>query len=236
AVYDSLFEHVVAPLARAYAPQLILLSAGFDGHRDDPLADVELTEDGFAALAGTVRRLAAELEAPVGAVLEGGYDLRALAASTAATLRVLTAADPPPAGDVPMTPQARAAAARLAERWPAPAVRRFARGTGVVGTVAGAVGVVAGAVWSGVVAVGVVAGAVTVVAGAGVELGLPTSATSPTAIAAAASASTTHVSSTGRRQLGGGWIRVRVASPHSRHQLWSACSVELQRGHSSAPG
>jgi len=122
AVYDSLFEHVVAPLARAYAPQLILLSAGFDGHRDDPLADVELTEDGFAALAGTVRRLAAELEAPVGAVLEGGYDLRALAASTAATLRVLTAADPPPAGDVPMTPQARAAAARLAERWPALAV------------------------------------------------------------------------------------------------------------------
>jgi len=119
AVYRSLLAHVVAPLARAYAPQLVLLSAGFDAHRDDPLADVELTEDGFAALAGTVRRVAAELEAPVGAVLEGGYDLRALAASTAATLRVLTARDPPPADEVPVSAEARAAAARLAVRWPA---------------------------------------------------------------------------------------------------------------------
>jgi len=119
ALYLSLLEHVVAPLARAYAPQLVLLSAGFDAHRDDPLADVELTDGGFAALAGSVRRLAAELEVPVGAVLEGGYDLRALAASTAATLRVLTAADPPPSVDVPVAPEARAAAARLAEHWPA---------------------------------------------------------------------------------------------------------------------
>ena len=119
ALYLSLLEHVVAPLARAYAPQLVLLSAGFDAHRDDPLADVELTDGGFAALAGSVRRLAAELEVPVGAVLEGGYDLRALAASTAATLRVLTAADPPPALDVPVAPEARTAAARLAEHWPA---------------------------------------------------------------------------------------------------------------------
>ncbi|HEX7292785.1 MAG TPA: histone deacetylase [Conexibacter sp.] len=119
ALYASLLEHVVVPLALAYAPQLVLISAGFDAHRDDPLAGVALTEDGFAALTGTLRRLAAELEAPIGAVLEGGYDLRALAASTAATLRVLTAADPPPARDVPTMPEARAAAARLAAHWPA---------------------------------------------------------------------------------------------------------------------
>jgi acetoin utilization deacetylase AcuC-like enzyme len=119
ALYASLLEHVVAPLARAYGPQLILISAGFDAHRDDPLAGIELTEGGFAALTGTVRRLAAELEVPVGAVLEGGYDLRALAASTAATLRVLTAPDPPRAHDVPLVPEAQAAAARLAEHWPA---------------------------------------------------------------------------------------------------------------------
>jgi acetoin utilization deacetylase AcuC-like enzyme len=65
-----------------------------------------------------VRRLAAELEVPVGAVLEGGYDLRALAASTAATLRVLTAVDPPPAVVVPVAPEAQAARERLAIRWP----------------------------------------------------------------------------------------------------------------------
>jgi len=118
AVYASLLELVIAPLARAYQPQLVLISAGFDAHRDDPLASLELTTDGFAGLAGTVRRLAAELEVPVGAVLEGGYELRALAASTVATLRVLTAPEPPAARDVPSTPEARAAAARLAEHWP----------------------------------------------------------------------------------------------------------------------
>jgi acetoin utilization deacetylase AcuC-like enzyme len=119
AVYASLLEHLVVPLARAYAPQLILVSAGFDAHRDDPLAEMQVTEDGFAAMAGTVRRLGAELEAPVGAVLEGGYDLRALAASTAATLRVLSAADPPRAAEVALVPQARDALARLADHWPA---------------------------------------------------------------------------------------------------------------------
>jgi len=119
ALYASLLERVVAPLGLAYRPQLILISAGFDAHRDDPLADIELTESGFAALTGTMRRLAAELEVPVGAVLEGGYDLRALAASTAAMLHVLTAPDPPAAIDVPLVPEARLAAARLAEHWPA---------------------------------------------------------------------------------------------------------------------
>jgi acetoin utilization deacetylase AcuC-like enzyme len=123
ALYASLLEHVVAPLARAYRPQLVLISAGFDAHRDDPLADMELTESGFAALTGTVRRLAAELEVPVGAVLEGGYDLRALAASTAAMLGVLTAVEPPAAVDVPVAPEAAAAVARLSEHWPALAAR-----------------------------------------------------------------------------------------------------------------
>jgi acetoin utilization deacetylase AcuC-like enzyme len=118
AVYASLVEHVVAPLARAYEPQLVLVSAGFDAHRDDPLARIALSEEGFAAMAGTVRRLGAELEAPVAAVLEGGYDLRALAASTAATLRVLTAPDPPPAADVAVATEARTAGERLARHWP----------------------------------------------------------------------------------------------------------------------
>ncbi|HMJ01897.1 MAG TPA: histone deacetylase [Conexibacter sp.] len=119
ALYASLLEHVVVPLARAYEPQLVLISAGFDAHRDDPLAGVELTEGGFAAMSGTVRRLAADLGVSVGAVLEGGYDLHALAASTAATLRVLTAPDPPPAVDVAVAPEARAALERLVPHWPA---------------------------------------------------------------------------------------------------------------------
>jgi acetoin utilization deacetylase AcuC-like enzyme len=118
ALYGSLLEHVVTPLARAYEPQLVLVSAGFDAHRDDPLAGLALTASGFAEMTGTVRRLAAELEVPVGAVLEGGYDLDALAASTVATLQVLTAPDPPPAPDVEIAPEANAALARLAPHWP----------------------------------------------------------------------------------------------------------------------
>jgi acetoin utilization deacetylase AcuC-like enzyme len=117
-IYVSLLEHVVAPLARAYEPRLVLISAGFDAHRDDPLAGMRVTEAGFAAMAGIMRRLGAELDASVGAVLEGGYDLRALAASALATLRVMTGVDGSPQLDVPVAPQAREAAERLAAHWP----------------------------------------------------------------------------------------------------------------------
>jgi acetoin utilization deacetylase AcuC-like enzyme len=118
--YASLLEHVVVPLARAYEPRLILVSAGFDAHRDDPLASLSLTEAGFAAMTGTVRRLGAELGAPVGGVLEGGYALGALARSTAATLQVLTAPEPPAAvADLPVAVESTAALERLSAHWPA---------------------------------------------------------------------------------------------------------------------
>ncbi len=102
ALWTSLVEHAVVPLARAYAPGLILLSAGFDAHRDDPLATCTVTEDGFAAMAGSMRRLADELDVPLGVVLEGGYDLDALARSLEAVLRVVgaEAGPPPPTGAV----------------------------------------------------------------------------------------------------------------------------------------
>lgn len=114
-VYRALVDHVVVPAARAYAPQLVLISAGFDAHAADPLAGCTVTEAGFAGMAASVRRLAAELEVPVGLVLEGGYDLQALASSLAATLEVL-ARDPGTSGaePAPRHPLADAAAARLA--------------------------------------------------------------------------------------------------------------------------
>jgi acetoin utilization deacetylase AcuC-like enzyme len=82
----GLVQHVVAPIAHSYAPDLLLVSAGFDAHRDDPLANCDLTEDSFAAMAACMRILSKELDAPLGFVLEGGYDLDALAASAAATI------------------------------------------------------------------------------------------------------------------------------------------------------
>ena len=82
----SLVEHVVAPIARAFAPDLVLVSAGFDAHRDDPLANCTLSEDSYGQMAAAVRALAREAGVPLGFTLEGGYDLRALAASVAATM------------------------------------------------------------------------------------------------------------------------------------------------------
>jgi len=89
--FVSLVEHVVVPLARAYGPQLVLVSAGFDAHVEDPLADCRVTEDGFAEMARSLVRVAAEFGAPLGAVLEGGYALKALGRSVAATMEVLGA-------------------------------------------------------------------------------------------------------------------------------------------------
>jgi acetoin utilization deacetylase AcuC-like enzyme len=82
-------DDVVLPAIRAFEPQLLLVSAGFDAHRADPLAQCELEAESFAAMAGRVRDAARELGVPLGAVLEGGYDLKALASSVAATLEAL---------------------------------------------------------------------------------------------------------------------------------------------------
>ncbi|HEV7459434.1 MAG TPA: histone deacetylase [Solirubrobacteraceae bacterium] len=117
--YVSLVEHVVAPVAREFQPELVLVSAGFDAHPSEPLAGCRVTEAGFAAMTGTLRRLCAELgDVPLGMVLEGGYDLGALARSTGSTLEVLGADGPPPAADVAVHPLAVEAAARAARYWP----------------------------------------------------------------------------------------------------------------------
>jgi acetoin utilization deacetylase AcuC-like enzyme len=116
--FVSLVAHVVGPLARAYAPGLILVSAGFDAHADDPLADCRVTDEGYAAMAASVRALAAELGVPAGLVLEGGYDLGALSRSLCAVLATFAADDAPAPPDVPVHPLAAEAQARLAAgRW-----------------------------------------------------------------------------------------------------------------------
>jgi len=78
------FEARILPALDAFAPELLLVSAGFDAHRADPLAGLELEEDDFgwvtARLAEAARRHA---QGRMMSVLEGGYDLRALAGSAA---------------------------------------------------------------------------------------------------------------------------------------------------------
>jgi acetoin utilization deacetylase AcuC-like enzyme len=96
ATWLSLVEHIVVPAARAFDPDLILVSAGFDAHRDDPLADCRLETGSFAAMALHVRALGEAVGAPAGGVLEGGYDLAALASSVAASLEALAEGGEPP--------------------------------------------------------------------------------------------------------------------------------------------
>ena len=116
--YRSLCEHVVVPLARAFEPQLVLVSAGFDAHHADPLASCRVTEAGFASMTASLRRVCAELEAPLGLVLEGGYAVEALAGSICALLPVLGHPAVPEAEAVAAHPLAVEAIARLEPYWP----------------------------------------------------------------------------------------------------------------------
>jgi acetoin utilization deacetylase AcuC-like enzyme len=110
-VFLSLVEHVVVPAAHAYAPGLVLVSAGFDAHVDDPLAMCRVTDAGYGAMGAAVRRLADDLDVPLGIVLEGGYDLGALSRGMVATMEAVLADDVPPA-DPSLAVHELAAAAR----------------------------------------------------------------------------------------------------------------------------
>jgi acetoin utilization deacetylase AcuC-like enzyme len=119
AAFTSLVEHVVRPLAREYAPDLVLLSAGYDAHADDPLAGCVVTDAGYAAMSASVRAMADELAVPLGIVLEGGYDLGALARGVVITLETVAAAAPPAVAEIALHPLAARAHERLAAgRWP----------------------------------------------------------------------------------------------------------------------
>ena len=111
----SLVQHVVAPIARAFRPGLIAISAGYDAHRDDPLADCRVETEGYADMAATMREEAARLDAPLLVCLEGGYDRAALAASVLATIEALGSEREAPAAP---TEPARPYIERQRQRWP----------------------------------------------------------------------------------------------------------------------
>jgi acetoin utilization deacetylase AcuC-like enzyme len=85
--YLSIFDDLLLPIARQFQPEFVLISAGFDCHHRDPLGGMRVTEAGFTAMARRMTRLAAEsCGGKVVAVLEGGYDLQALAAGARAVI------------------------------------------------------------------------------------------------------------------------------------------------------
>lgn len=90
--FRPVFADQLLPRLRSFAPELILISAGFDAHDSDPLALMRLNEDDFSWATQQICSLAEQCcEARVVSSLEGGYDLPALARSVAAHLRALMA-------------------------------------------------------------------------------------------------------------------------------------------------
>jgi acetoin utilization deacetylase AcuC-like enzyme len=80
--YREVFQNVLVPAANTFKPEFVVISAGFDAHRDDPLASMDLTAQGYAELTGIVASIAKNFSGGrVLSCLEGGYHLHALAES-----------------------------------------------------------------------------------------------------------------------------------------------------------
>jgi acetoin utilization deacetylase AcuC-like enzyme len=86
-VYRQAFDEVIGPIVSAHQPDWLFISAGFDAHRNDPLAGLELTSADFADFSVRLQALVPKRRTVV--VLEGGYDFDALSMSTGATLAAL---------------------------------------------------------------------------------------------------------------------------------------------------
>ena len=122
--YERLFEQVVMPVLRQFAPRLILVSAGFDAHRDDPLGGMQVTTEQFGRLTARLVEVAdACCEGRIAAITEGGYDLDALADCAGTVIDVLAgtrragdfaaSAAPAPRADATL----KAVLPELAEYW-----------------------------------------------------------------------------------------------------------------------
>jgi acetoin utilization deacetylase AcuC-like enzyme len=103
AEYLQVFQDIVVPAAEKFQPDWILVSAGFDPHRRDPLGGMNVTEEGFGAMARLLLALANRFaDGRIAFLLEGGYDLAGLRDSVAAVLAAMQAQVPPPAGHLPL--------------------------------------------------------------------------------------------------------------------------------------
>jgi acetoin utilization deacetylase AcuC-like enzyme len=88
--FMRVMNEIVIPVTRRFRPQLILVSAGYDAHWDDPLASMRLSVTGYASMARVLKELAEELcQGRLVFTLEGGYHLQALAYSVLSTFGVL---------------------------------------------------------------------------------------------------------------------------------------------------
>jgi acetoin utilization deacetylase AcuC-like enzyme len=88
--FGRIFDEIVTPVAWRFQPQMILVSAGYDAHWDDPLAHLQLSIGGYAAIARALKGLAEELcDGRLVFTLEGGYHLQALSYAVLNTFGLL---------------------------------------------------------------------------------------------------------------------------------------------------
>jgi acetoin utilization deacetylase AcuC-like enzyme len=88
--YGVIFDKILRPIALEYKPQLILVSAGFDTHSDDPLGGMSVTESGFVRMTQILMEIAqATAKGKIAVTLEGGYDVSAQSRSVKAVLKEL---------------------------------------------------------------------------------------------------------------------------------------------------
>jgi acetoin utilization deacetylase AcuC-like enzyme len=96
AEYAAVFDRILRPIALSFAPELILVSAGFDIHENDPLGGMRVTSQGFGRLTRTVMEIAdACCSGKVVMTLEGGYDLKGLGSSVKAVIREMAGVSGP---------------------------------------------------------------------------------------------------------------------------------------------
>ena len=88
--YKKAFEEILKPRAMEFNPDFVLISAGFDAYKDDPLGGMKVTAQGFAELTTIVKEIAEKCcDGRIVSILEGGYDLVGLADSVKAHISVL---------------------------------------------------------------------------------------------------------------------------------------------------
>ena len=120
--YELVYTKVALPILKQFRPELILISAGFDAHMNDPLAGMRVTSSYFGHLTAAIAAVADECcKGRLVAVTEGGYDLAALAESLRASIHALegdTKGFAAPTGDAPRGDATiKAVHPHLADRW-----------------------------------------------------------------------------------------------------------------------
>jgi acetoin utilization deacetylase AcuC-like enzyme len=118
ATYRTAFERIILPVAEAFKPELVLVSAGFDAAMRDPLAEMELSSDAFGWMAHALAEIAGRsANGKMIMALEGGYDLPSLEAGLKASIRGMVGEGAPEIARAPDAPDIARAAREAKHAW-----------------------------------------------------------------------------------------------------------------------